>query len=235
MPYIFHLVEQHPTNDPRISRARQSWSTLYNHGEMIPIHVKDCELNARHLGDKRDLPMLRLILARGRKVAKPDDLIVLTNSDSLLHPTLLLFLRQLRQPAACSFRVNINGPVAINLPPAILARRYRPDYGRDLFVFTGAWLGEHWKDIPDCFLGELEFDLILAVLIRRSMGIETKTTRDFHTLTKAELPLGYVLHERHAASWLNPINLESPAKLWNKTMARAWYEDHGLQQLYTLG
>jgi hypothetical protein len=202
---------------------------------MIPVHVKDFELNSDHLGDRRGLPMLKLVLARARKLAEPSDFIVLTNSDNLLHARLPDLLHTLTIPAACSFRLNSRGPVALNLPPETLAARLKPDYGRDLFVFTGTWLDEHWNSIPDMFLGEWEWDLILTLLIRNSLGIVTKTTHDFHTLTKGELPLGYVLHEAHNAAWKNPSNLSAPAKEWNKAIAHAWYEDNGLLNLFTLG
>jgi hypothetical protein len=99
-----------------------------------------------------------------------------------------------------------------------------------LFAFRRSWLLEHWDSIPNFFLGELEWDLVMALLIRMSNGVPISEKNDLKNFNSAsELPLGYVLHEMHERKWLHDSFAESPAKMHNLKLANAWYENHGLK------
>lgn len=233
---IYHAVEQHTSVEPRIKRARENWKTFYKKREMIPAHLSTYRFSSRMIGDAKDLPTIKEILAQGKIKAQPDDIILLTNDDTLLHPKLPALIRETvaMQGAVCSKRVNIeSGTPFETMSPLELMQPPREDYGRDLFAFTRIWLDEHWSKLPDMFVGEWEWDLILSYMIRKSLGIQSE---DLNVRTKAELPLGYVLHERHGLpAWQCRERRIAPAKWWNRAMAKAWYFDNGLQHLFTLG
>ena len=236
---ILHCVESHPTNDPRIARARESWRRLYVRHELFPCPLDKYQFSSALLGDPRNLPSLREIIGQGYGQASAEDIVLLTNGDTILHPELPSMLKQTlaHQWAVCSFRLNgMLGLEVLRQSPDELSLKLNRDYGRDMFAFTKGWLDANMGKIPELFAGEFEWDLILALLIRLSIGIEIGDHRDLSQMTKAELPLGYVLHERHAPAWLQPDSFgKNPANLWNRSLARQWYEDNNLRQFYTLG
>jgi len=233
---ILHVVETHQTLDARVLRARKSWESIYG-ATIQPVHVNRWERSARQIGDPRDLPMLRDVLEQGLKQAQESDVIMLTNTDITLATGVDMAVKQAvqAQGAVCSFRLNTDRPMGRFESPRKLSRDFQPDYGRDLFAFSKEWLEAHWKLVPDCFLGEVEWDLILTILIRRSIGIEVRTTAEFHQHTDAELPLGFVMHEKHVPVWKTLAGLCSPSKTWNWSVAKAWYRENRAEHLNTLG
>ena len=162
---------------------------------------------------------------------------MLTNGDNILHPTLPELLRETmkRLPAVCSFRLNCKEFPDLSLSPKQLAQQFKPDFGRDLFAFRYQWLREHFAEIPDMFLGEWEWDLILALMIRKYNGVAvTKKSELQYIDPRSELPLGYVLHEEHQRPWLRHDALRDPAKWHNQRAAKDWYYKNNLGHLYTL-
>lgn len=198
----------------------QSWEALYEGGKVKPWHFVPV-VTARDIGDARDLPKLHDML-RGLWPPNSNDIVMLTNDDNILSKELpnVLAERVPTQRAVCSFRVN--------LPSG------KPDYGRDLFAFTLGWLHHHLPIIPDMWLGEFEWDLILTIIMRKYLGMPIERTSDFHTHTKAELPLGLVLHEQHDPMWMRAEMKEAPAKVWNRLHAREWYSQNNLKHLCTV-
>lgn len=235
---IYHTVEQHASGEQRIKRARENWQTFYAKREMIPAHLITYRFSARMIGDAKDLPTIKEILAQGKAKAKLDDIILLTNDDTLFHPQLSALLKDTVsiQGAVCSKRVNIeSGTPFEKMSPSQFVKPACADYGRDLFAFTRQWLDNHWSQLPDMFVGEWEWDLILSYMIRRSLGVPLRSTEDLNIRSRAELPLGYVLHERHGVpAWRGRDRQTAPAKWWNRAIAKAWFEDNGLKHLFTL-
>jgi hypothetical protein len=231
-----HCVERHVSPDAehesRVSRAFMSWVRLYQTGRMIPCHVWDYPRDSRQIGDERGLPLLKDILAEGLTKAGRDDVIVWTNDDSILHPGILPALSALlRAVDACgSMRLNFDpGSVPpLNSKLSDVVAQGKPDLGRDLFAFRKSWLVRQWPLIPDMFLGELEFDLVLTALIRKHIGITSDRLNILEPCDACELPRGYVLHERHSPAWVRPANAQSPAKLHNQQMAVKFYSQHQL-------
>lgn len=233
---IFHVTEVHTSSEPRIARVRENWRKLYRGKSVVPAHLERYEFSSLNIGDNRNLPLLVDVLQEGRKRASTGDIILLTNGDTLLHPKLPELLRKTLavQGAVCSFRLNIGTFTRqFEDPPEALEQQYESDHGRDMFAFTFEWLNANWSRIPPMFVGEFEWDLCLAVMTRHSIGIPVRSCDDFNIRTKAELPLGYVLHERHKPVWLH-IGIGSPAKLWNKAMAKGFYADNNVKHLDTL-
>lgn len=236
---IYHVVEQHGAASDRIQRARNSWERLYASEAVKPLHKSRFNFTSGAMGDARKLPLLTEILDDWRSAwLRMGDIFVLTNDDTVLHPELpaLLERKLSRQGAASSFRLNVTNAVSslLTAKPASLAKAYYSDYGRDLFAFTVAWLEAHHAALPMMFLGEFEWDIVMAVLIRDSLGMAPKATKELWWKSQAELPLGYVFHERHATLWKTAAFAKNPAKEWNRSIARAWYKDHSLEHLCTV-
>lgn len=233
---IYHVVEQHGAAGDRVKRARNSWDRIYSKG-VKPWHRSAFLFTSGAMGDSRRLPLLTEILHMESPLAATD-IIMLTNDDTVLHPELpaLLEKKLARQGAVSSFRLNVTNAVSsiLTAKPASLAKAYYCDYGRDLFAFTGAWLEEHRASLPMMFLGEFEWDIVMAVLIRDSLGMTPKATKELWWKSEAELPLGYVFHERHPTLWKTAAFAKNPAKEWNRVIARAWYRDHNLEHLCTV-
>lgn len=235
-PNIVHVVECHEPVDERTSRAMKSWEPLQG-DHWQTVHVWKYPRNSQSIGDRRALPMLRDLLQIGMdQCRKENDIVVLTNGDNLLHVTLPEALEHYMKdvPAICSFRLNVTSQPRMNVDPEILKRIGKPDFGRDLFAFRRWWLQEHWNAIPDMFLGECEWDLILALLIRQSNGVVTKSKQELHEEnTGTDMPLGYVLHEIHTRKWLSKEAMTMPAKWHNLKRAQEWYKAKGLSHLAT--
>lgn len=236
-PKIVHVVECHDPIDERTRRAMLSWEPLQSE-QFETVQVWKYPRHSGQIGDKRNLPMLRDLLKIGLdRCSKANDIVCLTNGDNLLHVTLAPALEHYMAevPAICSFRLNITGSTRMTADPGVLCRLGKPDFGRDLFAFRRWWLLANWELIPDMFLGEWEWDLILALLIRRGNGVPLKEKQELnYGHVKSELPLGYVLHEMHERKWMSPEALTWPAKWHNQRVAKEWYKAQGMERFYTL-
>lgn len=234
---IVHVVECHEPMDARTGRAMASWQALQS-DTFQTIHVWRYPRSSQQIGDKRALPMLRDLLEIGiQHCHKDSDIVCLTNGDNLLHAELPVALEHYMKdvPAICSFRLNVTSAPRMNADPGVLCKLGLPDFGRDLFAFRRWWLQKNWDLIPDMFLGEWEWDLILALLIRRGNGVPLKEKQELHYgHPRSELPLGYVLHEVHDRKWMSKEALKWPAKWHNQRLAKEWYKSQGMEQFYTL-
>ncbi len=230
-----HAVERHVQatveDEQRVLRAVNSWIKLYRTGRLIPCHVWDYPRDSREVSDTRALPFLKDILIEGMTTAGPNDVIVFTNDDTILHPRLLEPLDEAmkRAPAVGSFRLNFtpgnvpNGEMNL----ADILANGKSDLGRDLMAFKKLWLIDNWFNIPDFFVGELEFDLVLTAMIRRSVGVFTDRRNIIEPQIECEIPRGYVLHENHLRPWVSPVNKNAPAKMHNRRLAVQWYSSNG--------
>ena len=232
-----HCVERHANGDmealKRSTTAFQSWITLYRTGRLVPCHVWRYPRSSAALGDPRTLPHLKDVLVEGMTKAGERDVIVLTNDDTVLHPSLLGALDdKLKTVDACSsFRLNFETLPNLKTSLADIIRTGKPDLGRDLFAFRKSWLKEHWFNLPDFFLGELEWDLVVSVMIRRSAGIFTDRSNLQEPMPACEIEKGFVLHEKHVPKWTQHGQKQSPAKVWNKRLAIDWYSSNGFASL----
>lgn len=234
---IVHVVECHHPQDDRTARAVQSWQALQS-DTFETVQVWKYPRSSAQIGDKRSLPMLRDLLEIGLARCRTEhDIVCLTNGDNLLHATLPAALAHYMAdvPALCSFRLNVEAAPRMTADPSILSKLGKPDFGRDLFAFRRWWLEKNWSLIPDMFLGEWEWDLILALLIRRGNGVPLREKSELHYgHPRSELPLGYVLHEVHERKWMSKEALKWPAKWHNQRLAKEWYAAQGMSEFYTL-
>lgn len=232
--HYIHCVERHaypnqPDNE-RVLVAFNSWIDVYKGGHMQPCHVWSYPRDSRAIGDKRTLPYLKDILVEGMTKAGPNDIIVLTNDDTIFHRDIIAGLDEAftKADAICSMRLNFAPGKLPSLtePLDFIVKAGIPDLGRDLIAFRKSWLIEHWNDIPDFFLGELEWDLVLAILIRKSVGIVTTKENIATPTPQCELPRGYVLHLTHDRFWMAPALADAPAKTHNKKLTAEWYRQN---------
>lgn len=223
---IYHVVERHPeANEYRRKqkqRAWDSWAALYNDG-VIPLHYNDYKRTSKIVGDNRNLPFLKDVLARASEVAMPDDIILWTNDDNLLHPELPRMLRMfLAIYGACTaMRVEYRQPPNLSLPPETVAREGQPHLGRDLFACTAQWLADAWDELPDFLLGAPEFDLCLAAMVRRKRRFHTTRQNIATIIPCCELPPGYLVHEVHPSQW-SQLPESNPAHVWNRRNFETW-------------
>jgi hypothetical protein len=239
---FFHSVEMHDDRDPeatrRVTQAYRSWERLYKTGRLKSAHVweSDFPRNAQAIGDKRSLPYLKdLLIPAMTKARHDEDVIIWTNNDSILHPKILDALEEkLSRIDACgSFRVNFNKIERglFDTEPAALAQRGVLDLGRDLFAFKKKWLKRRWNEIPDFLVGELEFDLVMATLIRRDAGVYTTKLNWDQLVSVCEIERGYLLHEIHERAWVSDEQRHSAAKMWNRDLAVKFYASKGFASL----
>lgn len=234
-PVIVHVVERHLPDSDHAKIARASWQELYATGRVRPVHCWHWPRSARDFGDSRDLPFLRDLLRMALNESNGNDIVCLTNGDTILHPeTPRILTRQLeRYPVACSFRLNVESPPKPGQPQQ-WSKLGRSDFGRDLFAFRVMWLEAYLDSLPDFLLGELEWDLMLASLCRLENGVRLGPKRDLGVwMPKSEIPFGYVLHICHDRVWTWKQFDDAPGKIHNKKAANAWYLANGLPS-YTI-
>lgn len=235
-PKIIHCAETHGKNElePRKQQAQASWQVLYKAG-VIPAHLDESVYprSAQAIGDIRNLPFLKDVLALGLKAAAaPEDIIFLTNDDNYLHRGLPEYLRIHvgLYDCCCSHRCEFRRaklPQDDAAPWMFCAMSDVPHIGRDLFAFSKAWLDRHWTEMPDFILGASEWDYCLAAMIRLHFGLRT----DRKSIERAEFPAdierGYVSHVSHMPFWASSNNLDSaPSQRHNRLLFRNWSRQH---------
>lgn len=235
---FIHVLERHRQADPdserRVLNAFWSWVDIYKQG-VIPCHIWEYPRSAREIGDKRDLPYLKdVLLAKGFPY-DDDDILILTNDDSVLHQNIIPALTSVLRSADCcsSFRVNFEQE---DMPATYTAvekvRQWgEPCLGRDLFAFRAGWLRLNWEAIPDFILGEFEWDLVMATMIRMASGLTTTKENFAIQEPRCEIDRGYVMHENHARNWMDDRWANSPAKIHNNRLAVEWFSDNKFESL----
>lgn len=250
LPTFYHVCERHAQrtqqDEERVLVAVQSWIKIYQTGRLIPCHLweHDYPRHAGQLGDRRALPYFKDVIAEGLTRCKdPNDIILWTNDDTVLHPKVIDVLTEKLKTVNCvgSFRVNFQEVRGedLALDPDQLRQRgernidggLRMDLGRDLFAWRKSWLIEHWLEIPDFLLGELEFDIAMAVMVRREAGIFSNKANILDIMPSCELDRGYVLHRTHERQWTSVESKDSVAKLHNKRLAITFYAESGNSSL----
>lgn len=224
---IIHCVERHPERDPatkaRKEKAWKSWEVLYQQG-VIPAHYENYVRDARSIGDPRDLPYLKDVLAHGMAMAGEDDIICFTNDDNILHPDLPKALRLFVDlfEAGTSQRREFHGAYPDEpATPEMIVLQSGHHMGRDLAFFSKRWLMAHWDELPDFILGSPVFDLCLAAMVRKSKGFgTTRQNIEIHNPV-CELSLGYVSHLAHDPVW-NALPLSTPSTAHNHKCFETW-------------
>lgn len=234
---IYHVTEMHQQpieSERRCHHAWNSWNSLYRAGKMKPVHLWKYPRSSKDIGDTRDLPYLKDVLREGLNAAKNDlDIICLTNDDTILHSSICELIHEWleKRDAISSFRVNYDTSIpALNSPVERIRIESNPatDLGRDMFAFRKRWLVSNWHRIPDMILGEMEWDLVLALMIRESNGFRTESDASRYEVEGCcEIPKGYVIHLTHEREWTRAGNFYSKSKVVNRNLSSDFYDQNG--------
>lgn len=214
LPTIYHVVPLYePKHDDvrnRMVNAKKSWDVLYEMGNVIPVHVHepDYKRTTETLGDNRKCPFLLDLIRHGYDQCKSDDdIVMITNDDTILSPVIAAKLYDKIKKYQCckSFRINLRNYDAYdNIDVNIILGK---DGGRDMFAMTKRWIRHNIGLIPDYALGTSDWDLGLAILMQFTNGIWiSKQKNDLSCVT--DIDLGHVFHVYHDAKWrkLTTIN-----------------------------
>lgn len=211
MPKVVHLVPRYTPRDHattrRIAAAEMSWGMMYNTGlvRSRQIWEKEYPRNSGSIGDPRNTPFLKDILQIGINESSGDDLIMLSNDDTLIHRSGIWHVmgHMGREEVGCSFRYNFPfGRVpSLVSPLQDIAKHGFVDKGRDLFAFRRDWLAENMHRIPDYVLGSTDWDSTLAIAFRCWRGIPVTVSDYLVPNPRCEFPPGIVMHEMHTAFW----------------------------------
>ncbi len=230
---IIHVTPRFTGGDSSTVRrnklAEASWKTLYKSGLFSMLHGVCGKRDSTIIGDKRATPFLKDVLRSGMVCASKNDLVLLTNNDTVLHAdttwSLLALMRE--EQAACAFRQSYT-----TCPDLLSARQMhddgRHDPGRDLFVFTQAWLEKWLEVVPDYVLGSTDWDSTLATVIRMSKRIGVTQQNWLQRNERCELPTGFVWHESHDSVWgtrENRLNLQG--NIYNRNLTKDFISKHG--------
>jgi len=211
---IYHAVDEFGTTD-RHKRAQESWVPLYNAGSLIPFRVAKYPRNAKDaLGDPRELPFMKDLLAAAVNHADQDDIVIWTNDDITLADTL---------PEWAGGYVTRNQATSM--------RRIEPSMnythiGRDMMAFKVSWLRKWWDEIPDYILGASDFDLGMAAFIRHKHGIKSHLSNMGVDLPPADAPARLIAHEPHKGAWEYPVLTQIPSTRWNRKQFMNWAFKH---------
>lgn len=233
---IIHCVQRwRPKSreiDCRIHTAVLSWIELYKNGDTIPCHIwHPFKRDAKSLGDARELPFLKDVISEGMKLAKlPDDIILLTNDDSVLSPELdcEIFERLLTKPCICTGRLNFQRGEKPDFTSNREFLTKSNDIGRDAFAFRFDWLKKNFQSIPDMLLAEAQFDIVLGSMIRKANGVKPTINARTEANPKCELPYGWVQHEDHIRGWNCGPTL---GQIYNLKLAAEWYIKNGMPHM----
>lgn len=226
---LFHALERHEPGDARRQQAAASWDVIYEQG-VHPCHYWKYERDATSIGDRRALPFLKDVLTFALEQAGDNDIVFLTNDDTVIHPALPdLLLRHITQHQACSSQrceYKCEMP-KVSESPERTASLGGTHMGRDLFAATKNWWLRYWEQLGDPILGASDWDLHLACVVRLYHGIVSNRKNLEQVMPPAEIPRGYVLHRHHAPKWMEPNNLHSaPSQVHNRLQFKHWAEKH---------
>lgn len=164
------------------------------------------------IGGSRDLPYLKDLLKATLETARDQDVIVWTNSDTIVTG-------------------NLNASLwgALESAPIVTSRRLdyqtgKPHPGRDLSAFRVSWLRDHWQEIPDLLCGSAEIDNWMALEARRQIGVNSSARELFQDIYPADLPPGFLRHMNHGVPrWDRPEDRYTiPENLYNMRLLADW-------------
>jgi hypothetical protein len=216
---IIHAVCRRENEPERVSKAERSWRNLYLKGLMTPVHTwKWPRSTDKTIGDPRVLPYLRDPLLNAIEHAKSNDIILFTNDDLAFDERTIRYVRwRLKHvPMVTASRLDV-----ANLDTLKLGARHA---GRDLLACKAQWIKENIGKIPDFCAGASEWDMVVAALARKLVGLESDIVGLVCYCGACELPVGLLWHETHEKTWNHESNVDSaPSQKYNRLLAEEWF------------
>jgi len=215
---IVHVWNDYPYRQQdagyRHGVARASWEQEYKKGRWIPCPVPDAQTprNANSIGEPKPLPFINDIINIACDQAQPDDLICLTNDDTIFVSDLTERLLNTEPPYWSSRweHSKVSGP----LNPRTIKDKSWKHVGSDIFVFTKRWWLEHGTEFPDFIISREAWDLCLRSLINIHSGHEEDAM---------------CAHIIHAPEWHSAEHRESVSNLFNRESARRFFREHNMR------
>lgn len=214
---IIHAWNDYPYRSDeamyRHSVACASWDAEYKKGRWIPAMVCDAQLtrNGTSVGESKPLPFVNDIINIACEQAQPDDLIVLTNDDTIFLSGITERLLS-AEPPFWSSRWE-HSKVKRPLDSEAIKRNSWKHVGADIFVFTKRWWMEFGNEFPDMLVAREAWDLVLRTLINQRGGHEEDAL---------------CAHIIHDPEWHSSALRECPGNLFNRDAARGFFRAHGM-------
>lgn len=194
--------------------SKLSWEAEYKKGRWIPCPIPDAQTtrNATSIGEVKPLPFVNDIINLAAEQAQPDDLIVLTNDDTIFVDDITERLLSTDAPFWSSRweHTKVTGP----LNAGSIRKNSWKHVGADVFVFTKRWWLEHGTEFPDFIISREAWDLCLRTLINVHGGHEEE---------------GLCAHIIHDPEWHSAKHRESVSNLFNRESARRFFREHNMR------
>ena len=194
--------------------AKASWEAEYKKGRWIPCPIPDAQTtrNATQVGELKPLPFINDIINLAAEQAQPDDLIVLTNDDTIFVDDLTERLLRTTPPFWSSRweHTKVTGP----LNSTSIKKHSWRHVGADVFVFTKRWWLEHGTEFPDFIISREAWDLCLRTLIEINGGHQQDAL---------------CAHIIHDPEWHSAQHRESVSNLFNRESARRFFREHNMR------
>ncbi len=152
--------------------TRDEFEVSKNH-TMIADWEKVClTRDSSDIGHTRRLPFLLELLDIARKYAKPEDFIVISNSDCGITRQFYRGLLNTPEDYVEYFRVNVYNPSTVeDLYTNDLSRTFEEQNGIDAFAIRASLFDEIRENIPDMMLGEPYWDPVISGLMKKRNDI----------------------------------------------------------------
>lgn len=193
--------------------ADESWDAEYKKGRWLTCPVPDSQLsrNAQSIGESKPFPFVNDLIEIAASQAQPDDLICLTNDDTIFVNDLTERLLR-TEPPFWSSRWE-HSKVPGSLDPITIKKNAWKHVGADIFVFTKRWWMEHRSEFPDMLVACEAWDLVLRTLINLTGGHEEDAL---------------CAHIIHQPEWHSAEQRERVSNLFNRDAARSFFRNHNM-------
>jgi len=210
-PRLIFVAPDHSNGDAA-AQTRISFSRLSTGPRLEPLPARPAVT-----GERFPLPFVRDLINEGFKDAKPNDIVILINSDIVVVPGVQGLIEDRCREFGCCFAHRWDFSkitrVPVNEEEIKQGRWYA---GSDLFAFTKTWWEARSAHFPDMLVGREGWDMVMRNLMKRSVDPANRSQIELH---KA------IVHERHASLWEAQKNLGGNA--YNRALAHAWLQRHG--------
>jgi hypothetical protein len=223
---IYHIAHVYESNDAEERRrntvARGSWERLYKkHKNVGRIHVPLVALqrNGNSVYGEKPFPFVKDLLDLGAKRIHEDDVLVLTNLDSVLTDDCF---RRVENKPQYSHRVNflksLEGRNYSSTDLGLLEEE--PFDGIDLIVIPVEWWLRHRDGVPDLMLGNEGWDWVFRFLIG---GYDIRCGQPMFNHNRGKIDPPVVYHEDHSEPYWLRHRLTSKCNLHNRRLCNQWY------------
>ncbi len=217
-PKIVHIwsgATENPDTKRRQLFAQSSWAgeaAVYGNWIERDLSNMAPSRDATSVGDTVKLPFIHDMIEQAAPVGD-DDIIFITNADICVLPGTGDEIAKLcsGQGACFAYRWDFDRLDSLLLTKEQISKG-KWYIGCDAFAFTKRWWNTYRANLPDFILGRECWDWIMRALIVESGGAELQQA---------------IYHEKHPSPW-KVGRLYQPGNLYNRSYARAWLEERGM-------